>query len=594
MEENINIQQLTSNKSSSQDLSRPSGFENFKNETSSTSNCSTSFARFRKKDIKGFSLNNEMNRIIEVGDSLGYDVRGCRKSLKKMIDAWHEGKWKILDGGYFMINIYGPQDSSAKATLWNRIDDFMRHNNGAFVLFGDLNEVRFDFERLGSAFSQAEANTFNTFITNNGLIELPIRCRLFTWMNKAGTKLSKLDRFLLFDIIIAALHDAQVIALDRLKNLDLHQKSRIKWDNEGDENSKFFHGLVNQRRRTNSIQGIMSDDKIIDVPFILSEMIDWYKKQNKKMLTFKVDFENAFDSVSWKYLDYMLHNLGFYLTWRSWIEACLESSRTSILVNGSPTSKFSVKHGLRHGDPLSPLLFIIVKEGLHMDLSEASHSCLIHGIKIGSSNITLLHIFYADDVVITTDWSPLDMENIICVLQVSYFTSGLKINIHKSNVYGVGVFDNEVHSMENNIGCSPGSFPLLYLGLPIGANMNLTVSWKGGNHDVRKLAWVKLHIVLASHVKGGLVIGSLNTFNLALLQKWRWMIISNANALWVKVVKAFHGQEGGFGLNENSSNGIWSKIVGSSNYLHSNAILPSDSILFRVGCGTSIRNERSS
>ncbi|GJV45641.1 hypothetical protein Tco_1430177, partial [Tanacetum coccineum] len=54
-----------------------------------------------------------------------------------------------------------------------------------------------------------------------------------------------------------------------------------------------------------------------------------------------------------------------------------------------------------------------------------------------------------------------------------------------------------------------------------------------------------------------------------------------AKALWVKVIKAFHGQEGGFGLNDNTSNGVWSKIVGSSNYLHSAEILPIDSIRFR-------------
>ncbi|GJX23303.1 reverse transcriptase domain, reverse transcriptase zinc-binding domain protein [Tanacetum coccineum] len=201
-------------------------------------------------------------------------------------------------------------------------------------------------------------------------------------------------------------------------------------------------------------------------------------------------------------------------------------------------------------------------EGLHMALSEASHSGLFHGIKVGSSNITLLHIFYADDVIITTDWNHRDMDNIIRVLQVFYLGSGLKINIHKSNVYGVGVSDNKVHSMATYIGCSPGSFPFTYLGLPIGANTNLTVSWNvlldrfdarlskwkanllfiggclilikyvlrslgiyyfsifkvsdsvlkilekkrasffwGGSKDVRKLAWVKWPIILASHVK---------------------------------------------------------------------------------------------
>ncbi|GJR52236.1 RNA-directed DNA polymerase, eukaryota, reverse transcriptase zinc-binding domain protein [Tanacetum coccineum] len=107
--------------------------------------------------------------------------------------------------------------------------------------------------------------------------------------------------------------------------------------------------------------------------------------------------------------------------------------------------------------------------------------------------------------------------------------------------------------------------------------------------DSRKLAWVKWPIVLASLDKRGLGIGSFISFNLALLQKWRWRFSFNPKALWVKVGKAFHGQESNFGLNDKISNGIWSKIIGSSNYLHLNDILPSDSIWFRVGCGTSIR-----
>nr|GEV86612.1 putative exostosin-like protein [Tanacetum cinerariifolium] len=67
------------------------------------------------------------------------------------------------------------------------------------------------------------------------------------------------------------------------------------------------------------------------------------------------------------------------------------------------------------------------------------------------------------------------------------------------------------------------------------------------------------------------------------------LLISNDKVLWVKIIKAFHGQEGGFDSLISSLNNVWSKIVGSSNFLHSNGILPNDPIRFRVGCGSSVR-----
>ncbi|GJU39873.1 RNA-directed DNA polymerase, eukaryota, reverse transcriptase zinc-binding domain protein [Tanacetum coccineum] len=80
-------------------------------------------------------------------------------------------------------------------------------------------------------------------------------------------------------------------------------------------------------------------------------------------------------------------------------------------------------------------------------------------------------------------------------------------------------------------------------------------------------------------VKGGLNIGSLKAFNLALLQKWRWRLLSSPNALWVQVIKAYHGQEGGFDTNGCSFKGIWANIVGTSNFLHSKDTLYLESLV---------------
>ncbi|GJX81016.1 RNA-directed DNA polymerase, eukaryota, reverse transcriptase zinc-binding domain protein [Tanacetum coccineum] len=290
----------------------------------------------------------------------------------------------------------------------------------------------------------------------------------------------------------------------------------------------------------------------------------------------KVDFEKAFDSVSWRYLDYVLDKLGFGIRWRNWIKNSLMSARNSILINGNLSSEFSLKRGLRQGDPLSPFLFIIAMEGLHMALND--------------------------------EWNQSDMENIIRILNVFYIASGLKINIHKSNVFGVGVSSSEIVSMAACTGCEAGSLPFSYLGLPIGSNMRgrmtltkyvlgslgiyylsifkapeLVVNslesmraaffW-GSSENTKKLAWVKWLNILASLDKGRLGIGSLNAFNKALLLKWRWRLFQNPYALWVHVIKAIHDEEAGVDLRGCQTNGVWASIVGTINHLHSSGIVP--------------------
>ncbi|PWA62924.1 hypothetical protein CTI12_AA358850 [Artemisia annua] len=56
-------------------------------------------------------------------------------------------------------------------------------------------------------------------------------------------------------------------------------------------------------------------------------------------LMLKVDFEKAFDTLNWSFLDSTMSQMGFSHKWRKWIHSCLDSAFASILINGSPTSE---------------------------------------------------------------------------------------------------------------------------------------------------------------------------------------------------------------------------------------------------------------
>ncbi|GKD74678.1 RNA-directed DNA polymerase, eukaryota, reverse transcriptase zinc-binding domain protein, partial [Tanacetum coccineum] len=171
---------------------------------------------------------------------------------------------------------------------------------------------------------------------------------------------------------------------------------------------------------------------IFEGPFILNEFVAWYPKRKKQLLVFKFDFEKAFDSLIWDFLDLVMEKISYGLKWGSWILGFLCNARSSVLVNGSPTAEFELFRGLRQGDPLSPFLFILAMEGLQALTSKAEELGLFKGATFGRDNMSISHLMYADDVIF----------------------------FGECNVLGVCVFDEEVSDMANVIGCGKFSSEL--------------------------------------------------------------------------------------------------------------------------------------
>ncbi|GKA13747.1 RNA-directed DNA polymerase, eukaryota [Tanacetum coccineum] len=265
--------------------------------------------------------------------------------------------------------------------------------------------------------------------------------------------------------------------------------------------------------------------QILDGPFILNEVMQWCKIKKKQSLVFKVDFEKAYDSVRWDFLDDVLKKFGFGNKWCNWIQECLRSSRGSILVNGSPTEEFQFFKGLKQGDPLSPFLFILIMESLHLSFQRVVDAGMFKGIKL-SQSLSLSHMFYADDAVFVGQWSDGNINTLIHVLDCFYSASGLRINMSKSKIMGVNVEDEKVKHAASKLGCLTLKSPFLYLGTKVGATMSRVSDWKEVVEKVKSR--------LSKWKMKALSIGGRLTL-LKSVQK---------TSLWANVIKAIHGEDG--------------------------------------------------
>ncbi|PNY13316.1 S-adenosylmethionine-dependent methyltransferase [Trifolium pratense] len=200
-------------------------------------------------------------------------------------------------------------------------------------------------------------------------------------------------------------------------------------------------------------------------------------------LDIKFDFEKAYDSVEWGFLDYMLGRCGFDEKWIEWIRVCVFAGNLSVLVNGSPTSEINIQRGLKQGDPLALFLFLLVVEGLSGLMRRAGELNLFKGFSIGRNPVVISHLQYADDT--------------LCIGEASMPVKVWKqvVRIQREFLWG-GV--------------------------------------KGGN----KVNWVKWSVVCKEKEKGGLGVRDVRIVNLSLLAKWRWRLLLPGRSLWKEVLVA--------------------------------------------------------
>jgi hypothetical protein len=194
-------------------------------------------------------------------------------------------------------------------------------------------------------------------------------------------------------------------------------------------------------------------------------VIQLLHKRRKSALFIKLDISRAFDSIGWNFLLEVLEKLGFSTKWRDWIAALLGSASSRILINGQPTKDIRHERGLRQGDPLSPLLFILAIDPLQRIIEVAANKGILSPVLPRAANLRCS--LYADDAAIFASPSNMEVEHLHRILIFFGECSGLRINISKTEIYPIRLDTNTVEHLLQNFPGKVCTFPGKYLGLPL-------------------------------------------------------------------------------------------------------------------------------
>ncbi|XP_058781622.1 uncharacterized protein LOC131655832 [Vicia villosa] len=110
------------------------------------------------------------------------------------------------DNFYYVINVYSSCDLSKKIALWNDLLALKEvFKDGEWIIGGDFNAIKNDRERKGRSMvvNKKEVELFADFIFNSNLVDIPCKGRNFSWFSGYGKSTSRIDRFLLSNMVVS-------------------------------------------------------------------------------------------------------------------------------------------------------------------------------------------------------------------------------------------------------------------------------------------------------------------------------------------------------------------------------------------------------
>ena len=180
-------------------------------------------------------------------------------------------------------------------------------------------------------------------------------------------------------------------------------------------------------------KGFLKGRSISDCTRIMYDIIFECQSKDINGMILLVDFEKAFDSLSWDFIQSSLKKFNFGNNFIKWVNIFQKGSNSRIILNGHLSDAFALERGCRQGDPISPYLFILCLEFLTLAIKHDDH---LRGITIKNNEHKCSQ--YADDTSIFLFASEENLRRCLKILHNFYILSGLKININKTKVIRIG------------------------------------------------------------------------------------------------------------------------------------------------------------
>ncbi|KAL3614590.1 hypothetical protein CASFOL_041676 [Castilleja foliolosa] len=182
----------------------------------------------------------------------------------------------------------------------------------------------------------------------------------------------------------------------------------------------------------------------------------------------KIDMSKAYDRLEWRFLLTTMRKMGFCEIFTDIIYRNISGINYTFSANGQCHGMFQSSRGVRQGDPLSPLLFVIAQQALTHNLNKLMDQGALVPFNMGQKIDPISHLLYADDMIIFINGKTDNIERLKALLNRYEKSSGQLINYDKTEVYlSKHISDTRKQKIKDKLGCRIAEFPFTYLGAPI-------------------------------------------------------------------------------------------------------------------------------